>query len=126
MLFPRSQRYLCAALAILSFSFTRLEAATSTLLDLNFNTTTTGYPAWGSTALTGSPGNGGSTIFPTTSNSGLFPTAPTSGYLALTPNASAVTAGTYYGGWAANVTLATINSLYSSGGFGQSDLSTIS
>ena len=126
MLFPRSQRYLCAALAILSFSFTRLEAATSTLLDLNFNTTTTGYPAWGSTALTGSPGNGGSTIFPTTSNSGLFPTAPTSGYLALTPNASAVTAGTYYGGWAANVTLATINSLYSSGGFGQSDLSKIS
>jgi beta-glucanase (GH16 family) len=95
-------------------------------LDLNFNTTSTPYPAWGSTALTGSPGNGGSTIFPTTSNSGLFPTAPTSGYLALTPNASAVTSATYYGGWAANVTLATINSLYSAGGFGQSDLSKIS
>jgi len=126
VLSPRSQRYLCAVLATLSFSFTQLEAATSTLLDLNFNTTTTGYPAWGSTALTGSPGNGGSTIFPTTSNSGLFPTAPTSGYLALTPNASAVSAGTYYNGWAANVTLATINSLYAAGGFGQSDLSKIS
>jgi len=126
VLFHPSQRYLCAALAILSFSLIRVEAATSTLLDLNFNTTTTGYPAWGSTALTGSPGNGGSTIFPTTSNSGLFPTAPTSGYLALTPNASAVNANSYYGGWAANVTLATINSLYSAGGFGQSDLSKIS
>jgi beta-glucanase (GH16 family) len=126
VLSPRSQRYLCAALAIISFSLTRAGAATSTLLDLNFNTTTTGYPAWGSTALTGSPGNGGSTIFPTTSNSGLFPTAPTSGYLALTPNASAVNANSYYGGWAANVTLATINSLYSAGGFGQSDLSKIS
>ena len=109
-----------------SLSAQNLNAATSTLLDLNFNTLSTGYSAWGSTALTGSPGNGGSTIFPTAINSGLFPTAPTSGYLPLTPNASAVNSGTFYNGWAANVTLATINSPYAAGGFGQSDLSKVS
>jgi len=122
----RLQRYLCATIVTLLFSLSRVEAATSTLLDLNFNTTTTGYPAWGSTALTGSPGNGVSTIIPTTSNSGLFPTAPTSGYLAMTPNASAVTALTYHNGWAANVTFDTINSPYTAGGLGQSDASKIS
>jgi len=106
-------------------------AATSTLLDLNFNTTGSGFAAWGSTALTGSPGNGIYTLQPTLPASAgfanaLFATAPTSGYLALTPNASAVTAATYWGGWAANVTLATVNSPYTAGGLGQSDLSKIS
>lgn len=110
---------------------TASQAATSTLLDLNFNTANSGYAGWGSTALTGSPGNGVSTILPTlpsdpTFVSGLFSTAPTSGYLALTPNASAVTTATYFGGWAANVTLATINSPYTAGGLGQTDLSKIS
>ncbi len=105
-------------------------AATSTLLDLNFNGAGTGYAGWGSTALTGTPGNGVSTIHPTLPTdagfaSPLFATAPTSGYLALTPNASAVTTTTYYGGWASNVTLATINSPYTAGGLGQGDLSKI-
>ena len=120
---PRSQRYLCAAFATLSFSLTRVEAATTTLLDLNFNSSTTSYAYFASTALT--PGSG--FISPTTTlANNSFPTAPTSGYLALTPNASAVTAGSYYGGWAANVTLGTVNSLYTAGGFGQSDLSKVS
>jgi len=44
----------------------------------------------------------------------------------MTPNASAVNANSYWGGWAANVTLATINSPYTAGGFGQSDASKIS
>jgi hypothetical protein len=44
----------------------------------------------------------------------------------MTPNASAVQTGTYFGGWAANVTLATINSPYAAGGLGQSDPSKIS
>lgn len=116
---------------ILSASAPATRAATSTLLDLNFNSAGTGYAGWGSTALTGSPGNGVSTIYPTLPTdpgfaSPLFATAPTSGYLALTPNASAVTSGTYFGGWAANVTLATVNSPYTAGGLGQSDLSKIS
>jgi len=115
-----------AALAV-----TPASAATSTLLDLNFNTTGSGFAAWGSTALTGSPGNGVATLYPTLPASAgfanaLFATAPTSGYLALAPNASAVTSTTYYGGWAANVTLATINSPYTAGGLGQSDLSKVS
>jgi beta-glucanase (GH16 family) len=96
------------------------------MLDLNFNDTNATYPAWGSTALTGSPGAGVSSLKPTTTNTGLFPTAPTGGYLALAPNASAVNSGTYWGGWAANTTLATINSPYTAGGFGQTDLSKIS
>ena len=123
MFFHRSQRYLCAAFATLSFSLTRVEAATTTLLDLNFNSSTTAYAYFASTALSPSTGN----ISPTTTlaNNG-FPTAPTSGYLALTPNASAVTAGSFYGGWAANVTLGTVNSPYTAGGFGQSDLSKVS
>jgi len=123
VLFHRSQCYLWAALAILSFSSTRVDAATSTLLDLNFNSSTTAYAYFASTAL--SPGSGN--ISPTTTlvNNG-FPTAPTSGYLALTPNASAVTAASFYGGWAANVTLGTVNSPYTAGGFGQSDLSKVS
>jgi len=123
VLFHPSQRYLCAALAILSFQLTRVEAATSTLLDLNFNTASASYPYYASTAL--SPGTGNISPTTTLANNG-FPTAPTSGYLALTPNASAVTATSFYGGWAANVTLGTVNSLYTAGGFGQSDLSKVS
>ena len=126
MFFHRSQRYLCAAFATLSLSLTRVEAATTTLLDLNFNTPTSVYAAWGSTGLTGSPGNGVSNINPTTTSSPLFSTAPTSGYLAMTPSASAVNANSYYGGWAANVTFETINSPYTAGGLGQSDPSKIS
>lgn len=122
-MFPRVQRPLCVAVATLSLSLTKVEAATTTLLDLNFNTASASYSYFASTAL--SPGSGN--ISPTTTliNNG-FPTAPTSGYLALTPNANAVTAGSYYGGWAANVTLGTINSPYTLGGFGQSDLSKVS
>jgi hypothetical protein len=99
---------------------------TTTLLNLNFNDTNSTYPAWGSRALTGLPGDGVSTLRPTTTNSGLFPTAPTNGYLALTPNASAVISNTYWNGWAANATLATINSPYTAGGLGQTDLNKIS
>ena len=123
MLFPRLQRPLCVAIATLSFSLIRAQAATTTLLDLNFNTASAAYSYYASTALSPSSGN----ISPTTTlaNSG-FPTAPTSGYLALTPNASAVTSGSFFGGWAANVTLGTVNSPYTAGGFGQSDLSKVS
>jgi len=92
-------------------------------LDLNFNTASASYPYYASTAL--SPGTGNISPTTTLANNG-FPTAPTSGYLALTPNASAVTATSFYGGWAANVTLGTVNSLYTAGGFGQSDLSKVS
>ncbi len=123
MFSQRLQRYLCATIATLSFSFSRVEAATSTLLDLNFNTSSATYAYYASTAL--SPGSGN--ISPTTTlANNSFPTAPTSGYLALTPNASAVTAASFYGGWAANVTLGTVNSPYTAGGFGQSDLSKVS
>ena len=123
MFFPRLQRLLCVAIAALSFQLTRVEAATTTLLDLNFNTASASYPYYASTAL--SPGTGN--ISPTTTLANIgFPTAPTSGYLALTPNASAVTSGSFYGGWAANVTLGSVNSPYSTGGFGQSDLSKVS
>ena len=123
MLFPRLQHLLYVAIATLSFSLTKVEAATATLLDLNFNSSSAAYAYFASTALSPSSGN----ISPTTTlaNNG-FPTAPTSGYLALTPNASAVTADSFYGGWAANVTLGTINSPYTLGGFGQSDLSKVS
>ena len=123
MLFPRLQRPLCVAIATLSFSLTKVDAATSTLLDLNFNTASASYAYFASTAL--SPGSGNISPTTTLANNG-FPTAPTSGYLALTPNASAVTAGSFYGGWAANVTLGTVNSPYTLGGFGQSDLSKVS
>jgi beta-glucanase (GH16 family) len=44
----------------------------------------------------------------------------------MTPNASAVNANSYWGGWAANVTFDTINSPYTAGGLGQSDASKIS
>jgi beta-glucanase (GH16 family) len=120
-----------ATLTLVGFVLPASQAATSTLLDLNFNTASSGYAGWGSTALTGSPGNGVSTLMPTLPTdvgyaNPAFATAPTSGYLALTPNASAVTTGTYFGGWAANVTLATINSPYTAGGLGQTDLSKIS
>ena len=123
MLFPRLQHLLYVAIATLSFQLTRVEAATSTLLDLNFNTASASYAYYASTAL--SPGTGNISPTTTLANNG-FPTAPTSGYLALTPNASAVTAGSFFGGWAANVTLGTVNSLYTAGGFGQSDLSKVS
>lgn len=108
-----------------------LEGATTTLLDLNFNSAGASYSAFGSTALTGTPGAGTTTLTPTIPGqtgfaSPLFATTPTSGYLALAPNASAVNASTYFGGWAANVTLATINSPYTAGGFGQADLSKVS
>lgn len=121
----------CLALVLAGALSPTLPAATSTLLDLNFNTAGTGYAGWGSTALTGTPGAGVSTLVPTLPTAAgfannLFSTAPTSGYLALAPNASAVTSGTYFGGWAANVTLATINSPYVAGGLGQTDLSKIS
>ena len=123
MLFPRLQRPLCVAIATLSFSLTKVDAATSTLLDLNFNTASASYAYFASTAL--SPGSGNISPTTTLANNG-FPTAPTSGYLALTPNASAVTAGSFYGGWAANVALGTVNSPYTLGGFGQSDISKVS
>ncbi len=120
----------CLAFALAGALSPALQAATSTLLDLNFNAATSGYAGWGSTALTGSPGNGVSTLLPTLpADAGfanaLFATAPTSGYLALTPNASAVTAATYWGGWASNVTLATVNSPYTAGGLGQADLAKV-
>ncbi|MEO0055339.1 MAG: hypothetical protein RLZZ50_1286, partial [Verrucomicrobiota bacterium] len=131
MKFPLPHTRACLAFALAGAFSPVLPAATSTLLDLNFNAANSGYAGWGSTALTGSPGNGLSTIYPTLATdagfaSPLFSTAPTSGYLAMTPNASAVTSATYWGGWAANVTLATVNSPYTAGGLGQSDLSKIS
>jgi len=92
-------------------------------LDLNFNTASASYAYYASTAL--SPGTGNISPTTTLTNNG-FPTAPTSGYLALTPNASAVTATSFYGGWAANVTLGSVNSPYTAGGFGQTDLSKVS
>jgi len=117
---------LCLLVAFALLSLPRVQAqTTTTLLDLNFNDTNSTYPAWGSTALTGLPGFGVSTLRPVTTNSGLFPTAPTSGYLALAPNASAVTASSFFGGWAANTTLATVNSPYTSGGLGQTNLAKI-
>jgi beta-glucanase (GH16 family) len=127
-----------ATLATLAaFAATPVSAATSNLLDLNFNTAGS-YAGWGSTGLlaTGNPLNGTSaitTILPgsTGYNSGLFPTAPTSGYIALTPNASAVSlipgnVNYYWGGWAGVVTLPVVNSPYTAGGMGQTDASKIS
>lgn len=113
-----------------------LSAVTSALLDLSFNTAGS-YAGWGSTGLTalGNPGNGvGSvnSILPGQPgfDSGLFPVPPSTGYIALTPDASAVTAtpgpNYYFGGWAANVTLPAVNSPYTLGGLGQTDLSKIS
>jgi len=103
-----------------------VQAATTTLLDLNFNDTNSTYSAYGSPGLTGSPSPSATTLRPTTVNSGLFPTAPTSGYLALTPNASAVTPASFWGGWAANATLGIVNSPYAAGGLGQTNLNKIS
>jgi hypothetical protein len=107
------------------------QGSTTTLLNLDFNATGTGFAGWGSPALTGVPGAGENTVLSTLPedpefNSGLFPTPPTSGYLALTSDASAVTSTTFWGGWASNVTLATVNSPYLAGGFGQPDLSKVS
>lgn len=98
------------------------QAATTTLLDLNFDDPNLSYPSFSHFPLTGVP----NPLKPATNNSGLFPTAPTSGYLALTPNASAVTPTSFYGGWAANTTLATVNSPYIAGGFGQNNLAKVS
>ncbi|MEY3479921.1 MAG: hypothetical protein RIQ71_696 [Verrucomicrobiota bacterium] len=122
---PRFVGLVVAAIALPTIP--SLQAQTNTtLLNLDFNDTNSTYPAWGSTALTGSPGAGVSTLRPVTNNSGLFATAPTNGYLALSPNAAAVNSATYYGGWAANTTLATVNSRYTNGGFGQTNLAKIS
>ncbi len=126
MIPPPVRCRLLACTAVLVLFVTQAPAATNTLLDLNFNDTNSAYPAWGSTALTGSPGAEVSTLHPVTTNSGLFPTAPPNGYLALAPNASAVNASSFYGGWAANTTLATVNSPYTAGGFGQTNLGKIS
>ena len=118
---------LARALTALTFGAVSAAAqSTTTLLDLNFNSAAT-FPSYASPAVTGVGGTT-STVLPGDAgfNSGLFPTAPTSGYVALTPNASAVTPTTFFGGWAANVTLATVNSLYTAGGFGQADLSKVS
>ena len=96
---PRTFKTLLPSISVLGFALlatSSLHAATTTLFDLNFNDPNSTYPAWGSTALTGSPGANVSTLRPTTVNSGLFPTAPTSGYLALAPNASAVNANSFY------------------------------
>ena len=51
MFSQRLQRYLCATIATLSFSFSRVEAATSTLLDLNFNSSSATYAYYASTLL---------------------------------------------------------------------------
>ena len=119
--------FYCLALLVFNEFFASGGFATTTnkLLDLNFNNTNETYAGWGSTALGGLPGAGVSTVKPTTVWNSSFPTAPTSGYLALTADASAVTASTYYGGWAANVTLGQITSLYTNGGFGQTNLAKI-
>lgn len=126
----KSFRPLLAALAIAGLGPTAARSATATLLDLNFNTAAS-YPAYSSPLVTGVPGAGVAQVSPTLPGSPdfaspLFATAPTSGYLALTSNASAVNSSTFWGGWASNVTLATINSPYTAGGLGQSDLSKIS
>jgi len=122
MLFHPSQRYLCAALAFLSFSSARADAATKTLVDLNFNDLTKSYDYYASPGVTSK----GTYAAVTSGANALFLTAPTSGYLALTPNASTEPALGSYGGWWAGATLATINSEYTAGGLGQSDLSKIS
>jgi beta-glucanase (GH16 family) len=106
-----------------------LLANTTTLLDLNFNSPAS-YPAYHSPGVTGIPGVGFNVVSPTLPgapnfDSGLFATAPTSGYLALTSDPSTTTPAAFWGGWASNVTLATVNSLYAAGGFGQSDLSKV-
>ena len=124
--FHRGPYALFTALGLMYFATNLPAQTTTTLLNLNFNSTNETYPAWGSTALTGAPGAGVSTLRPTTTNSGLFPTAPTNGYLLLAPNAAAVNSNTYFNGWAANSTLATINSPYTAGGLGQTNLNKIS
>jgi beta-glucanase (GH16 family) len=111
---------LCAALATLSFSFTQLEAATTTktLVDLNFNDATKSYTYYASSGVTSK----GAYAAVTSGANALFSTTPTSGYLALTPNASTETGS----GWWTGAVLGTINSEYTAGGLGQADLSKIS
>jgi len=118
----RLQRYLCATIATLSLSLTRVEAATKTLVDLNFNDLTKSYGYYASSGVTSK----GTYAAVTSGANALFSTAPTSGYLALTPNASTEPAANSWGGWWAGATLATINTEYAAGGLGQSDLSKIS
>ncbi|TVR52858.1 MAG: glycosyl hydrolase family protein [Puniceicoccaceae bacterium] len=118
---------LAAALLAASLS----AQSTTTWLNLTFNNPDESFPAWGSPDLTGVPGAGGSVVGPTLPgdpgfDSSLFPTPPTNGYLALTSDASAVTSTSFWTGWASNVTLATLNSPYTAGGFGQPDLSKVS
>ena len=127
----RSLNFLLVAVVLLVAPSLSAQS-TTTLLNLNFNDTNSTYPAWGSTALTGLPGAGTNTLRPVTTNSGLFPTAPTNGYLVLAPNSGALSTNPantnyyYWGGWAANTTLATLNSRYTNGGFGQTNLAKIS
>jgi beta-glucanase (GH16 family) len=109
-------------LATLSFSLIRAEAATKTLVDLNFNDSTKSYGFYASPGVTSK----GSYAAVTSGANALFSTAPTSGYLAFTPDASTEPAAGSYGGWWAGATLATINSEYAAGGLGQANLSKIS
>ncbi|MEI7866109.1 MAG: hypothetical protein WCI38_12135, partial [Chthoniobacterales bacterium] len=122
---PRFTRLLLLSLALVAGTGMSFGATTNTLLSFTFNNTNEAYPAWGSTALTGVPGAGVYTLNPSTNWNTNFPTAPTNGYLVLAPNASAVNSNTYYGGWAANTTLGTINSLYTAGGFGTTNLAKV-
>ena len=122
MLSQHLQRYLCTTIATLSFSLTTVEAATKTLVDLNFNDSTKSYSYYASPGVTSK----GTYAAVTSGANALFSTAPTSGYLAFTPNASTEPVAGSYGGWWAGATLATINSEYTAGGLGQSDLSKIS
>ena len=119
MLSHRLQRYLWAIIATLSFSLTTVEAATKTLVDLNFNDATQSYTFYASSAVT----SRGTYAAVTSGANALFSTPPASGYLALTPDASTSTSS---GGWWAGAVLAPINSEYVAGGLGQSDLSKIS
>jgi beta-glucanase (GH16 family) len=115
----RLQRYLCTTIVTLSFSLTTVEAATKTLVDLNFNDTTKSYTFYASSGVTSK----GTYAAVTSGANALFSTPPASGYLALTPDASTSASS---GGWWAGAVLAPINSEYTAGGLGQSDLSKIS
>jgi len=119
VLTQRLQRFLCTTIATLSFSLTTVEAATKTLVDLNFNDATKSYTFYASSGVT----SRGTYAAVTSGANALFSTPPASGYLALTPDASTSTSS---GGWWAGAVLAPINSEYTAGGLGQSDLSKIS
>jgi beta-glucanase (GH16 family) len=126
----RSKTAALLAVCLSGMAPVALHANTTTLLDLNFNSPAT-YPAYSSPNVTGSPGAGAPQVSPTLPDdpgfdSGLFSTAPTSGYLALTSDPSTALPSDFWGGWASNVTLATVNSLYAAGGFGQPDMSKVS